>query len=317
MGGDGGVVATNRRYMRGAGTADHTGDRSKHAAQKFNATEAMTTCSLTKAPLFQSSGGNGNGSASSTTISTPGTIVADPYGALYHKEAAVQALLARKQQKQEEAALSSSSSLLTETMLGLQVRRLADLYDVRFHRESNVSTCPITGKALTGSIPAILLLPGKEATPNVVSESALKQLSTQELEEEYGPIQKTLRLAPPPTLLESVKEQVQAEQEKEEAERKMKKAEKSKKKKRKRGENGADGKRDKASDKKHILSAIVSKDSTKGAKKSTSSSKPALGDAVQSHVNSAIQQSSVLSSLFTTTNKTISEKEKKDNLFAR
>ena len=56
--------------------------------------------------------------------------------------------------------------------------------------------------------------------------------------------------------------------------------------------------------------------SSKGSSKSNGS-KPELGDAVQSRVNSAIQQNSVLSSLFNTNKKDVSEKEKKDNLFAR
>jgi hypothetical protein len=280
--------------MRGAGTADHSGDlQRKASAATFNAQEAMTTCALTKLPLF-----------TKNDTAAFGTIVADPYGVLYNKEAAVHALLRRKQQGPE----SSSSS---EQILGPQVRRLADLHDVRFHRENNISQCPITSKALTGSIPAILLVPGKDATPNVLSESALKQLSRQELEEEYGPIQQQVRLAPPPTLLEEIKKQVAAEQDKEEIERKTRKAEKSKKKKRKREEDGGEGKKgDKASDKKKVLPLASSKIKS-------NSVTPALSEAVQSRVHSTIQQNSVLSSLFTSNKPEVSEKEKKDNLFAR
>ena len=95
---------------------------------------------------------------------------------------------------------------------------------------------------MTGSIPAILLVPGKESTPNVVSESALKQLSTVELEEEYGPIRMKIRLAPPPTLLEEIQKHVQAEQEKEEEERRARKAEKAAAKKKKRKHTGDDSK---------------------------------------------------------------------------
>ena len=80
MGGDGGVVAVNRRYMRGAGTADHTGDykRENSENQEYNALEAMTNCALTKAPLFPN---NKN---------STGPIVACKFGRLYHKEAAVE-----------------------------------------------------------------------------------------------------------------------------------------------------------------------------------------------------------------------------------
>jgi predicted house-cleaning noncanonical NTP pyrophosphatase (MazG superfamily) len=299
MGGDGGVVATNRRYMRGAGTADTTGDNQRHEAQKFNAQEVMTTCTLTKAPLFPP-----GKSASSTDCAI--AIVADPYGSLYRKEAAVHALLKRKQQQPQ-------SFTNDHAMLGAHVRRLGDLYDVRFHREDKTCCCPITGKALTGSIPAILLVPGKEGTPNVLSESALKQLSAEDLQEEYGPIHNRVRLAPPPTLLESIKEQVQAEHEKDEEARQAKKA---KKKKRKRGDGEDDNEYSKKTNK-----SSHEKSSSGKLYKASSTTVPAstLGTAVQSRVNSAIQQNAVLSSLFTNkdTSNAISEKEKKDNLFAR
>jgi hypothetical protein len=251
MGGDGGVVATNRRYMRGAGTADHTGDYDRNnnkegslIQQKFNAAEAMTTCALTKTPLFISS--NSSNNTQKKDDSSIAMIVTDPHGTLYHKEAAVQALLRRKQQQQQQqdhvnhnVICDRNSSHNSKEFLGDHVRRLADLYDVRFHRENNINTCPITGKVLNGNIPAMVLVPGKAGTPNVVSESAFKQLSIDELAEEYGPITKTVRLAPPPTLLEEIKKQVQQQQEKEEHEQRVKKAEKdaSKKKKKKKNSN--------------------------------------------------------------------------------
>ena len=87
MGGDGGVVATNRKYMRGAGAADHTGDYQHHKQQQVDNTarEIMTTCAWTKEKL-------------KTDDDNP--IVACSYGRLYQKEAIVQALLQRKQQSQ-------------------------------------------------------------------------------------------------------------------------------------------------------------------------------------------------------------------------
>ena len=81
MGGDGGVIASNRRYMRGAGTADHTGDvsRSNSGADadvvRQEAARAMRFCALSQKPLE-------DGAA----------IVACPYGRLYLKEAALEAL---------------------------------------------------------------------------------------------------------------------------------------------------------------------------------------------------------------------------------
>ena len=265
MGGDGGVVATNRKYMRGAGTADHTGDYGKsQQAQSFNALEAMSTCALTKGKI---------------NMELP--IVACPYGKLYQKEAAVQALLRRKTHKDEDS-------------LGSHIRKLSDLYDVRFHYENTKPTCPVTSKALNGTIPAILLVPGKPDTPNVLSESAFSSLSTNELEEEYGPIQRKVRLAPPNELLKEIKKQVQEEQLKESLEKKQKK---DKKKKRKREESSQNEK--------------PSKDRSK-----SSGPKSATAGAARSRVESAIQSNKVLSSIFTT-KKSISEKEHKDNLFAR
>jgi hypothetical protein len=259
----------------------------------------MMTCALTKVPLFPP-GKSGN------SVDCGISIVADPYGNLYRKEAAVQALLKRKQQQQHQQQQHDES----DGILGQQVRRLGDLYDVRFHREGKTCNCPITGKALTGSIPAVLLVPGKEGTCNVFSESALKQLSPEDLEEEYGPIQKRVRLVPPPTLLESIRGQIQAEYEKEEEARKAKKSKK--KRKREQGDGDVHTKKDKNS----IETPSIEKISMYSSKSAPASS---LNSVVQSRVNTAIQNNIVLSSLFTNkdASRAISEKEKKDNLFAR
>lgn len=276
MGGDGGVIASNRKFMRGAGTADCVGDIHKHAAQKFNAKEAMTTCALTKTPLSYKG------------------VVADPYGHLYHKEAAVQALLERKQQ----VAASATNSI------GPQVRRLSDLYEVRFHRDeaNQPPTCPISGKALTGSIAALVLVPGKDGMPNVVSESALSMISSEELEAEYGVIRRKVRLAPNPILLEKIKEEISKEQEQEEEERRRAKKDKKKDKKtkRKRGnESSSSSEKKKRND---ILGGTVK-----------TSAPTSMSQQVQSRVDSAIQQNSILSSLFTNKNAAskISEKDRK------
>ena len=305
MGGDGGVIASNRKYMRGAGTADHTADLNRHAAQKFNAQEVMSTCTLTKRPLHAS----------------VNTIVADPYGCLYHKEAAVQALLTRKQR---DGSGNSSASTIT---IGPQVRRLADLYEVRFHREEGGKDrdpiCPITGKALTGSIPAILLVPGNDGISNVVSESALSQISPEELEGEYGRIRRRVRLAPNPEILKKIKDQVQQEHEKDDEERRKAKKDKKKDKKSKRKREGKDNRtatsdakkqRDERKDKKDTEVPIRSVNV-----RQIKSSSLSMGKQIQSRVDTAIEQNSVLSSLFTnkSAQSKITEKEKKDNLFAR
>eukprot|EP00536_Pseudo-nitzschia_multiseries_P007167 jgi/Psemu1/194977/e_gw1.165.45.1 len=305
MGGDGGVIASNRKFMRGAGTADCVGDIHKHAAQKFNAKEAMSTCALTKTPLHSTSG--------AATI-----IVADPYGHLYHKEAAVQALLKRKQQGNSNNNNNNSG----ESTIGPQVRRLADLCDVRFHRDepsgvkNSVPTCPISGKALNGSIPAVVLVPGKKGVPNVVTESTISQLTPEELEAEFGVILKKVRLAPNPVLLEQIKEEVRLEQEQDEEQRRRAKKEKKKEKKSsKRKRAGARENAGSSSEKKKKSDGDSNHKEAPLSKSNTSS----LGQQVQSRVDSAIQQNSVLSSLFTnkSASSKISEKDKKDNLFAR
>jgi len=319
MGGDGGVIASNRRFMRGAGTADLTADFKRHAAEKFkfNAHEAMTTCSLTKTPLYVTG-----------TKTNTNEIVSDTHGRLYHKEAAVQALLKRKQQQRSDAAVGIDASTYT---IGPQVRRLNDLYDVRFFRErndgnkshcdDNTPSCPITGKALTGSIPSILLVvSGKsDGSPNVVSESALKQLSPKELQEEYGCIERKVRLAPPPLLLEIIKTQVRKEHEKDEEERKAKKA--GKKKRKRDGRDNKNKKRSSDSNSKKATEEIKSTGSKNIIRSNAmpTSSSSSVGQEVQSRVDSAIQQNAILSSIFTnkTSSSKISEKEKKDNLFAR
>merc|ERR1712194_5046 len=104
----------------------------------------------------------------------------------------------------------------------------------------------ISGKALTGSIPAILLVPGQDGLPNLVSESALSQISPEELESEYGKIRRRVRLAPDPILLGKIKERVQQEHEKDNEERRKAKKDKNKKKK----ENGEGEKKKKKKKKK-------------------------------------------------------------------
>jgi hypothetical protein len=274
MGGDGGVIASNRQYMRGAGTADKTGDydRNDPDNKEHNALEAMTTCYLTKTPLFPSN------------KKSHGPIVACIFGRLYHKEAAVQALLTRRQ-----------ASTTSEDSLGDHIRKLSDLYDVRFNREADTSKgvvqliCPITAKALAGIIPAILLVPGKPDIPNVLCASALQQLPQKELELEYGLSKKQIRLAPPPEMLKKIRQ--------EELETKLQKKEKKKKKRKLEDGKNASHKKTKA----------------KGTTTSAT-----IHTATKSRVESAIQSNQVLSSLFTTTNtKKKSNKERNDGLFAR
>jgi hypothetical protein len=185
MGGDGGVIAATRKFMRGAGTADQTADaaRSKKgetdpAIVEMEAARAMTTCALTGKPLdFDQA------------------IVTCPYGRLYQKEAAIEALLRRKE----------------HDAIGEHVRGLKDLYPVRFLIERSVPVCPITGKELNGQIAAFVCLPGGEEV-NVLSERALSEMK--DLLADYGPIEQKVRLAPPASVMDQVKEQLEQERSK-------------------------------------------------------------------------------------------------------
>jgi hypothetical protein len=286
MGGDGGVIASNRKYMRGAGSADHTADSERHQQQQksFNAQEAMTTCALTN-----------------TKLSKESPMVACAYGKLYHKEAAIQTLLLRRKGKAPQTQAQQQQTQTDD--LGEQVRKLSDLYDVRFHYENNgatsttTATCPITSKVLNGSISAILLVPGKAETPNVVSESAFSLLPETELETEYGPIQQKIRLAPPKTMLEQIKKQVQEQRRQKEDDLRKQQHKNGKKKKRKQRDD-------------EKVSSSSSSSSSRPKRATTTT------EAAKSRVETAIKSNKVLSSLFTT-KKSISEKDHKDNLFAR
>jgi hypothetical protein len=258
MGGDGGVIASNRKYLRGAGTADHTGDsRHRHAPEQITphavSQELLTTCYLTKHPLLLHGGA---------------AIVADPYGRLYLKEAAVEALLRRRTH---------------EDALGTHVRGLKDLFRVQFQcTADHKPTCPVTGIELNGRHPALLVRSRRDGV-NVISERALKELGTDALTVEYGDLDTVLRLAPPPTMMEDIVETVKLEQQQ------QLKTSSKKERKRKQPEKG-------------ILA--VRKESKRAHE-------------TLLKVQAAVQSNEVLSSLFTDHTKQISDKDKKDSLFAR
>jgi len=278
MGGDGGVVATNRRYMRGAGTADHTGDSNSgtpasaadvQANQAREALECLTTCALTKTRLRPSD-----------------NIVACRFGRLYLKEAVVQALLKRK---------TGEASSPVEIERLEHVKKLSDLYSARGHYQGESLACPITAKPLTGRVPpAILLVPGNADNANIVSEFAEKQLALQDMETEYGPIERRIHLSPTPQQLKEARDEV-------EEERKHKKAKKGKESGRKRKLEGPERKE-----------AHLNPTQNKAQKTS-------VGDVIRSRVDSVIQSNEVLSSLFVDkSSKTpTSSKSTNHNIFSR
>jgi hypothetical protein len=163
--------------MRGAGTADHTADSSQKqgaadpTVEREELRRTMRTCAVSGQDL---------------RFGTADAIVACPYGRLYQKEAAVEALLKRRQGEADA--------------LGDHIRGLKDLKEVRFHfttaadGKGVVPTCPVRGTELNGQIPAVVLLPG--GIVNVVSERAFREMGEENILLEYGPAKKRLRLAP-------------------------------------------------------------------------------------------------------------------------
>lgn len=307
MGGDGGVVASNRKYMRGAGTADHTANSAKNAAldpalEREELVAQMHTCAVSGQPL----------ELGNTSSDKP--IVVCPYGRLYHKEAAVEALLKRKQHDDHRIS---------------HIRGLKDLHPVRFHYvESSTSAsekggscqvvpvCPITAVELNGQVAAYVLVPGRvgdgneKSTPNVVSERAFKQLGEKALVEEYGPMEQKIRLIPPAAVLKEIKQKWQAVVDAEKSKKKSKHADKKRKRHLETATIGGNNFYDKEGADARITET-----------RSRSSGKQMQTEAAIARVSAAVKVSSnrntVLSSLFTTADAKISEKDKKDNLFAR
>jgi hypothetical protein len=277
MGGDGGVIASNRKYMRGAGTANHTADgasskQQQEASAKEVQQELMSVCYLTKAPLnFKKQ-----------------QIVADPYGRLYNKEAAVEALLRRK---------TSSDEVVNE--LGSHIRGLKDLVTLNVELSSSndndaIPICPVTSVELNGVNPAVLLPHVKDGGVNVLAERSIKEMGKEALREEYGDLDHVIRLAPPPRMMEEIIKKVQEQHDLEKAAKLAKK-----KKRNKSGDDDEEARKKK----KKKLQAVNKKSST-------------VTDAARQRMKSAVESNHVLSSLFAT-KKNISEKERGDSLFAR
>lgn len=269
MGGDGGVIASNRKYLRGAGTADHTGDSQRHtekSSDKQVSQELLRLCYLTKAPLFQTK---------------QQVIVADPYGRLYHKEAAVEALLRRRNHPSEQDEF------------GPHVRGLKDLQPVRFHLIHQIPMCPVTGAELNGQHPAFLIPTrshdNENVSVNVISERAIKEMGVEALQADFGPFERSslVRLAPPPSIMDEIIEVVRLQQEYEPT--KQSKNEK----KRKLKQNGQ------------------VEPERKNVKMNSQMT------AARQRVQSAVQSNDILSSLFTDNTTSKSDKDKKDTLFAR
>ena len=338
MGGDGGTVSTNRRYLRGAGSASHTADAKRSGGaptddERERLLQVMTTCTITGAAL--------------DLTGSSGDIVACPYGRLYNREAAVQALLRRMESG--AAAASGADGKAAEPDIGYHCRGLKDLYPVRFQvsqKEGNGSgsgpkyaaVCPLTGVELNGSSPAILIVKNKapkkkkskdndkaaqasqsdaDASPNVLSERAIREVGVEALQEDYGPFDMAncIRLAP--TVVGGVFDKVKSDLEAKRAEEKKSKKDK-KKKDKKRSEPG--NANDDDAKRKNPASANGGF-STKKARQDITTVPGAPGgnksvaEAARATVGAAVASNPALSSLFSSGKNGLSEKERRDALF--
>eukprot|EP00555_Chaetoceros_dichaeta_P008299 CAMPEP_0198254064 /NCGR_PEP_ID=MMETSP1447-20131203/4438_1 /TAXON_ID=420782 /ORGANISM="Chaetoceros dichaeta, Strain CCMP1751" /LENGTH=366 /DNA_ID=CAMNT_0043939979 /DNA_START=78 /DNA_END=1178 /DNA_ORIENTATION=+ len=197
MGGDGGVVATNRLYMRGAGSADHTADSSRASskdvaeAEKERLQQTMRMCAITGTPFVftpsndacvVAAGGDRERSSGSSRPPHVGGIVACPYGRLYTREAAVHALVRRMEQ---HGSCPQAGEGDTTPEIGWHVRGLRDLHPVRFYVVDQSTddagagksgggggtddrvffpACPIAGTDLNGLHPTYLITHKKTKT---------------------------------------------------------------------------------------------------------------------------------------------------------
>jgi len=157
MGGDGGVVANSRQFVRGC----KQGESAPEAADtRDKQARRATSCAQ-----------------SSKTLSEP--IVVCQLGNLYNKEDMLCALI--------EKTLSSSLS---------HIRGLKDLRELKFTPNPAYTddkpelckyVCPLTGQDFNGIFPFVCIW----TTGHVISEKALKELGHAALQAEYGPFQES------------------------------------------------------------------------------------------------------------------------------
>lgn len=364
MGGDGGVVATNRRYMRGAGSADHTADSSRASAldvaeaERERLQQTMRMCAITGIPFdFTPPSdarvvvGGAHNSGSGGSPPQVGGIVACPYGRLYTREAALQALVRRGQQQHASRPQGGGEGECTTTTtpeIGWHVRGLKDLHPVRFHVVYQSSgdavsgkrgggsddrvflpACPITGIDLNGLHPTYVITHkkkkkkkskkgGKERDsqediegPNVLCEKAFKEMGDS-LQEEYGPFQKEDLIRLAPPAGRTFDE-IRDEL----TLRRDRESSKTTKKKRK--TKPSDGARN-GEVRPERVKAITEAPTSKKPRSSVSNS--AIGrrsavDVMRKNVAAAVASSAALSSLFVDKRPHLSEGEKKNNLFVR
>ncbi|KAL7468478.1 hypothetical protein ACHAXS_008716 [Conticribra weissflogii] len=315
MGGDGGTISSSRLYLRGAGKASHTADHPSNALKRAKVEDAerarliLTTCAISGATFDFSPKSHLPGDGCGSGAVSAADIVACPYGKLYKRENALEALLERSK---------SASGDVATTTLGPHIRGMKDLHSVRFHVVADSSSkdvkkyvpiCPITGSEITsGNVPSVLIVqPKKEKgddAPNVLSERAIKEMGISSLQSEYGPFDEKdiVRLAPPKTggIFEEIQRNWEAKMEEERQAKLLKKKDK---------------KRKRTGDLKSLSTSSASVIiEPKGKCDGEVKAKKSAADEARSSVQSAVANSSVLLSLFGAGNKHQSDKEKRDVL---
>ena len=159
MGGDGGVYANSRQFIRGCKTEAEVPDASKSIKEKQQ--RKANTCAQSAAPLSE-------------------PVVCCQMGNLYNKEDILTALLNK--------SLNSNFS---------HIKSLKDLKEIKFTKnpayvedntiDSNIAIakyiCPITGLDFNGNFPFICIW----SSGHLISEKSIKEMGVEALQSEYGP----------------------------------------------------------------------------------------------------------------------------------
>eukprot|EP01039_Chlorochromonas_danica_P005556 gene5556-6118_t len=168
MGGDGGVIATKRQFVRGAKKANEESNQklSRNQEQHLRA----TTCCL-----------------SGERLSDP--IVCCELGNLFNKDAILQALL--------EKRLAHGGLSHIRGLKDLKALKFTPLvHDNRQDGDADpcLFMCPVTNQEFNGLYPFYVIW----TTGWVISEKAIKELGIESLQSEYGPFteQDLVRLIP-------------------------------------------------------------------------------------------------------------------------
>ena len=193
MGGDGGVIAVNRKYMRGTSTSLEAKTGRGSASHKVKSTveerkECMTTCKLTGVQLKE------------------GEVKCDPLGRFYDSSAVVEELLRLRQ---------------TGETRDWPIASLSDLTTVSW---SPTMSCYLTGSSvMTGSIPCYVVGSGPQSG-SCITVQAVKEMGEEIVE---GKLIKVMAdEEESKVIMDKLEEERRAKREKKEKKKKKKKREK-------------------------------------------------------------------------------------------